>query len=142
MGGRKKVIQVKSGFHGKLQINRTNRVLYFNPMDSFEELEIDDIKEIALFQRNKVKAIRWWKEGVLSHVTNSELRKTNLVWKIPNNVVEKEVYVKVTLKERSRIYTINGVPSLSSKVTVPKEALWHPYFHVHPIAYGKNMIII
>ena len=142
MSGRKKVIQVKSGFHGKLQINRTNRVLYFNPMDSFEELEIDDIKEIALFQRNKVKAIRWWKEGVVSHVTNSELRKTNLVWKIPNNVVEKEVYVKVTLKERSRIYTMNGVPSLSSKVTVPKEALWHPYFHVHPIAYGKNMIII
>ena len=159
------MIKRKSGPQGNIQLRRSGRKLRFDPLGSFEGLQLEDCREIALFQKNKMKAVRWWKEGVhdkfgqqlislreAKNAAGSEteetcdpdggncqsLERTKLDWVIPHSKEDKEMFVRVTLKQSERHRTKNGVGSLRSKVTIPKQDFWLPYFYPEPIEYGET----
>ena len=159
------MIKRKSGPQGNIQLRRSGRKLRFDPLGSFEGLQLEDCREIALFQKNKMKAVRWWKEGVhdkfgqqlislreAKNAAGSEaeetcdpdggncqsLERTKLDWVIPHSKEDKEMFVRVTLKQSERHRTKNGVSSLRSKVTIPKQDFWLPYFYPEPIEYGET----
>ena len=163
------MIRRKSGVGGNIQLRRSGRKLRFDPLGSFEGLQLEDCREIALFQKNKMRAVRWWKEGVhdkfgqqrislkaAKNAAGSEaeercdpdgqncqsLERTKLDWVIPHSKEDKEMFVRVTLKQSERHRTKNGVGSLKSKVTIPKQDFWLPYFHVEPIEYGDATLTL
>ena len=133
------MIKRKRGTQGKIQLRDSGGTLRFDPLASFEGLQLKDCREIALFQKNKMKAVRWWKYGVQTNF-QKPITLTALDWAIPHNKNDKEMFVRVTLKQRERSRTTNGVGTLRSKITIPKQDFWLPYFYPEAIEYGETSI--